>query len=134
MLIQNGIGIEDEYAALFPENPLLSCVVYLPATQISAGVITHKEQEVLHIGTFPADAPSPHKEAAERFSRLIRAGGATAQVHDDIQPEWWSKLFVNASWNPICALSRSRDAQFLASSPGALAYVQNVMLEVGVIA
>jgi len=36
-LLQNGIGIEDEYAAAFPNNPLLSGVVYLPVTQTAPG-------------------------------------------------------------------------------------------------
>ena len=38
VLIQNGIGIEDEYAAAFPKNILISCVVYLPTTQISPAI------------------------------------------------------------------------------------------------
>lgn len=46
VLIQNGVGIEDEYADAFPENPLLSCVVYLPTTQISPGHIEMGNFEV----------------------------------------------------------------------------------------
>lgn len=136
VLIQNGIGIESIYRSAFPDNPILSCVVYLPATQASPGIITHTEVEHLHIGTFPSKAPPSHKAAAQAFTSLIQSDPvkATATLHSDIQEERWTKLLVNASWNPICALSRSRDAQFLTSSPIAPSIVRDVMLEVSSIA
>lgn len=134
VIIQNGIAVEDEYAALFPNNPILSGVVYLPATQTAPAVIAHKEVELLYIGTFPANAPEGHKASAREFASIIKAGGGTVEVHDDIQLERWSKLLVNAAWNPTCALTRSRDAQFLSSSPGALHFVRSVMHEVASIA
>ena len=81
-LLQNGIDIEAEYSQFYPENPLLSCVVYLPATQTSAAHVQHKEVEHVHVGTYPSDAPPTHKRAAEHLVGLIKAGGATATLHD----------------------------------------------------
>jgi 2-dehydropantoate 2-reductase len=134
VLIQNGVGIEAIYADAFPNNPILSCVTYLPVTQTSPAVFTHKEVEKLHVGTFPHNAPADHKYAAERLVSLINSVGATAVHHDDVGSQRWAKLLVNASWNPICALARSRDAQFMATSPEATAYVRDVMLEITSIA
>jgi 2-dehydropantoate 2-reductase len=134
-LIQNGIAVEDIYISKFPQNPLLSCVVYLPATQTSPGTISHGEVERLHIGTYPANAPDPHhKSCAESFASVLRSGGGTAHVHDDVQSERWSKLLVNASWNPICALARSRDVQFMHSSSEATDLVRQIMLEIASVA
>ena len=133
VLIQNGIAIEDEYAELFPGNPILSCVTYLPVTQTSPGVIAHYEVERLQIGTFPADGASAQRKLHE-FVEIMRAGGGNVEVYDDIQAERWSKLVVNAAWNPITALTRSRDAYFLISSPEALNTVHSVMLEVASVA
>jgi 2-dehydropantoate 2-reductase len=135
VLIQNGIDIEAEVAASYPETPILSGVVYLPATQIRPGVIDYgaSQKETLNrleIGTYPASAPASHKQAAEKFAALIQKGGGGAEVYDDIQPRRWSKLVVNASWNPITALSLCSDADFLRSSPGAVDLVRNVMCEV----
>jgi 2-dehydropantoate 2-reductase len=135
VLIQNGIRIEDAFATMFPENPILSCTTYLPVTQTSPAVIEHEGLEHLHIGTYPANGiPATHRVAAEDFAQLIRQGGASVTVHDDIQHERWTKLLANASWNPISALSRSRDAQFLRSSPHAAGYVRDVMREVAAVA
>lgn len=134
VLLQNGVAVEQDYHRTFPDNPLLSCVVYLPVTQISPAVVRHKEVERLQIGTYPSEAPAEHKMAAEAFADLIRKGGATAEIHEDIQYPRWTKLLVNASWNPICALSRSSDAYVIRSSPQALEYIRAVMLEIASIA
>ncbi|KAK7753430.1 hypothetical protein SLS62_004505 [Diatrype stigma] len=129
-LIQNGVGIESEFAAAYPDNALLSCVVYLPATQVSSAVVQHKEVELLHIGTYPAEAGPAAKEAATAFTELVRSAGASAKLHDDVQFERWSKLLVNGSWNPICALTKLRDRQFIDAHDDALDFVRDVMLEI----
>ncbi|KAH6661093.1 2-dehydropantoate 2-reductase [Truncatella angustata] len=134
VLIQNGIGIEEEYHRLFPNNPLLSTVVYLPATQVSPGVVQHKEIELLHVGTFPADAPKTAKDAARAFVDLLGSAGATAELHDDVQGERWSKLLVNTSWNPICALTRLRDRQFIDVNGDVLPFIKDVMMEIASVA
>jgi 2-dehydropantoate 2-reductase len=131
VLIQNGISIEQPYSKLFPDNPILSTVVYLPATQISPGIVQHREIELLHIGSYPASSST---ESASRFANLLNAAGASTEVHEDVQFERWSKLLVNASWNPICALSRSRDVQVLKSSTEAKDFVREGMLEIAAVA
>ncbi|KAI1397865.1 6-phosphogluconate dehydrogenase C-terminal domain-like protein [Hypoxylon fuscum] len=141
VLIQNGIGIEEEYATLYPNNPILSTVAYFPATQVSPGVVHHQEVETLHVGTYPASAPAQHKEAAQGFVELIGRCKATAKLHDDVQRERWSKLLVNGSWNPVSALTRLRDRQFIDSKKPdgkngehALAFIRDVMLEIAAVA
>ncbi|KAI1373421.1 2-dehydropantoate 2-reductase [Hypoxylon crocopeplum] len=154
VLIQNGIGIEDEYAARFPHNPVLSTVAYFPATQVRPGVVLHREVELLHVGTYPAAsvAPPAHSEAATAFADLIARGGATAKLHDDVQRERWAKLLVNGAWNPVCAVTRLRDREFieancdlgLGSNEGGevsskskgdgLQFIKDVMLEIAAVA
>jgi 2-dehydropantoate 2-reductase len=133
VLIQNGIAIEEEFAELFPTNPILSCVTYLPVTQTSPGIIAHKEVERLQIGTYPAREPRAQTKM-DQFVAIMKGGGGNIEVYEDIQAERWSKLVVNAAWNPVTALSRSRDAYFLRSSPEAVDMIHNIMLEVAKVA
>ncbi|KAF2260784.1 2-dehydropantoate 2-reductase [Lojkania enalia] len=130
-LLQNGIGIEQEYADAFPTNPIVSCVVYIPATQRPAGVIKHGEIELIEIGAYPSTAPAA---PALAFTNLMKVSGATAEFYEDVQVKRWFKLLVNASWNPICALSLSADVFVIQSSPLAIDVVLDVMLEVREIA
>ncbi|KXJ94665.1 ketopantoate reductase PanE/ApbA-domain-containing protein [Microdochium bolleyi] len=144
VLIQNGIHIEDEYAQLYPDNPILSGVVRVPATQTAPAVVEHKQLEELFVGTFPAflpanstpslsDTATPAKEdgksrssvagfaeksteAAARFVEMLTRGGATVKLVPDIQAHRWQKLVLNVGWNPVTALSRLRDQHFLRTS------------------
>lgn len=132
VLAQNGIDIEKEVADQFPENPILSGVVYLPAIQTAQGIIEYSEMlNLLEIGTYPANAPPSHKSAAIRLAELMIKGGGGAAVYEDIQIPRWSKLLMNAAWNPICALTLCTDGEFLTTSaPFANELVWDIMLEI----
>jgi 2-dehydropantoate 2-reductase len=125
-LLQNGIGIEDEYLKAFPDNPILTAATYCATVQRPPGIITHQEVERLEIGSYPSSAPNTH---AQTFTSLIQHAGGTATLFDDVQGKRWYKLLLNASWNPICALTQSSDVQFMTSSEGATDFVLDVMLE-----
>jgi 2-dehydropantoate 2-reductase len=127
VLVQNGVGIEEEYRVAFPENPIVSAVVYLPATQRPAGVIKHGEIAKLEVGSYPSSAQNG---PAEAFVRLVQAAGGTAEFYDDVQPKRWVKLLVNASWNPICALTLSKDTDVLGSCSEAADVLLAVMIEI----
>ncbi|KAF3010859.1 hypothetical protein E8E13_009095 [Curvularia kusanoi] len=127
VLLQNGIGIEEEYRTAFPTNPIVSTVLYLPATQRPAGIIKHGEIERLEAGAYPSSASNSYAKA---FVQLIKSAGGTANLHDDIQLIRWTKLLINASWNPICALAFSKDTDVLGSCDEATDVVQGVMLEI----
>ncbi|CAG8972158.1 hypothetical protein HYALB_00009706 [Hymenoscyphus albidus] len=138
VLCQNGIHIEDEYRRVFPGNAIVSAVVYLPVTQIAAGLIKHGNLEILEhgnleileVGTYPSDAPAEHKDATVRFAELFRKGKGTIDVFDDIQSRRWNKLIVNGTWNPLCALSRSMDIDLLSASENASEMVFKVKMEI----
>lgn len=127
VLLQNGIGIEEEYRTAYPDNPIVSTVLYFPVTQRPAGVIKHGEIERLEVGAYPSSAPDQHAKA---FASLIQAAGATAIFHEDIQLIRWTKLLINASWNPICALAFSKDTDVLESYDGAPGVIEAVMMEI----
>ena len=127
VLIQNGVGIEEEYSKAYPNNPIISAVVYMPATQRPAGVIKHGEVEQLQVGAYPSSATSEHAKA---FTELITAAGGTAEFYDDVQHKRWFKLLINASWNPMCALALSKDTDMLTASDEANSVVLAVMVEI----
>lgn len=132
VLAQNGINIEAEVAQAYPGNPVLSCVVYLPATQTESGVIEYPEMlNLLEVGTFPPDSPDSHKAAATKLVELINASGGRAEFHDNIQTARWAKILMNCTWNPICALCLSSDGDFLNSaSPYAFEFGWGVVKEI----
>ena len=131
---QNGIGVEDEYAQLYPHNTIISGTVYLPVTQVEPGIVEHGPLERFEIGTFPANASPTAKAQVEALSDLFKAGGGSAPAFDDVQSRKWMKVAVNACWNPITALTMCDDANYLRSSPNAESMMRKIMQEVGRIA
>lgn len=135
VLAQNGIAVEEEYAEMFPHNTIITGAVYLPTIQVEPGVVEHLTPlEQFDIGTYPSQASSEAKDRVKRFSELFAAAGASAPVYDDVQPQRWSKVALNASLNPICALTLCDDANFIRSSDGALQMAKDVMKEVSRVA
>lgn len=134
VLAQNGIGIESEYVEVYPNNDVISGVVYLPTTQTEPGVVEMGFEQRFEIGTFPAEASATAKTKIRQLVDLWTAGGGCCSSFDDIQPRRWVKVAVNACYNPICALTLCDDANFFRSSPNAAATVAKVMEEVGRIA
>jgi 2-dehydropantoate 2-reductase len=134
VLCQNGIGIEPEYTETYPNNSIISGVVYLPTTQTAPGTVKWGPLQLLHIGTFPATAPPEAKHKARTYADMFERGGGVIRYHEDVQRERWIKLAVNVAWNPICALSRLDDANFLRSSALAEPLIRALMVEVGAVA
>ncbi|EKG18480.1 Ketopantoate reductase ApbA/PanE [Macrophomina phaseolina MS6] len=132
VLIQNGIGIEDEWHQAFPQNPILSGVVYLPATTASPGVTRMGNLERLEVGAFPA-TPVAEATPLGEFMELVQRGGATILVYDDIQPRRWSKMLVNATaWDPAHFADAAPAASPFADSPAPPGpdFVWSVMQEI----
>ncbi|KAL5338091.1 ketopantoate reductase PanE/ApbA-domain-containing protein [Aspergillus crustosus] len=133
VLAQNGINIEAEVATAYPENPILSGVIYCPAVQTGPGEIEYPEiLNLFELGTYPSSGvPAAHKAAAQRFTDLMIKGGGEAEVHEDIQVARWNKLLLNAAWNPIGALTLTSDGDFLTTSdPYAHDLAWGVMMEI----
>lgn len=132
VLAQNGIMIEEELAVAYPQNPVLSGVVYCPAVQTGPGTIEYPEMlSCLELGTYPANAPPEHKQAAQGFVDLMVKGGGGSLLYEDIQVARWSKLLMNAAWNPIGALTLTTDGDFLVTSdPYATELAMGIMTEI----
>ena len=134
VLIQNGLGVEEPYHAAFPGTTIISGVAYVPTTQVSPGIFSHSEMERLHLGLYGADQPLKAAAQLDSFASLIRRGGGTAILENDVQVERWRKIVANGAVNPICALSRCRDGQLMKVAPLATDLLKKVMLEIVAIA
>lgn len=107
MLLQNGIGIEDEIAANFPQNELLSAVAYIGASRSAVNVIDHRGSGRLILGRFGGGS-SP---AAEMAAELFRAGNIPCEVTGNIALERWRKLLWNLPFNPVSVISGGLDTR-----------------------
>lgn len=134
VIAQNGIALEDEYEQLYPDNAIISGVVWQPATQVKPGIVEIGGLERLEIGTFRINAPEEHKSRVVELSKLWQAGGGQASVFNDISPKRWSKLAVNCAFNPMAALTHCNSTNLILSSDLSVDIILKVSAEVRMIA
>ncbi|OJJ53417.1 hypothetical protein ASPSYDRAFT_212287 [Aspergillus sydowii CBS 593.65] len=135
VLVQNGIGVEEAYWKRFPANLIISAVAYMPSTRISSTEVVQTETQHILTGAYPSHpASGDDGDKIRRFTDMLSAGGAQSENHTDIQVERWKKLIGNATWNPICALSRCRDVELLGTTDIAGEFVEAAMYEIVAVA
>lgn len=132
VIIQNGVGNEDPFRRVYPNNTIISCVTWVGAIQPTPGLIRHTKSEDMQIGLFPNKSiPSDVERARlDQFAALLRSGGTVFQVVDNIQVQRWEKVVWNAAWNPLTTLTNVDTQTWLKSSPEATPMTRRLMREV----
>ncbi|KAJ1823443.1 hypothetical protein LPJ56_002981 [Coemansia sp. RSA 2599] len=123
VLIQNGIGIEDPFVARYPDNPVVSVVAYIDASQPANGVIEHGSSSGLVVGAHP-------QANMVRLAQLWNQNGVKCLVTEKIQAFRWLKLAWNASFNPISVVSGGNDTQKMLEDEECRKLIRDVMVEV----
>jgi 2-dehydropantoate 2-reductase len=127
VLVQNGIGIEDEVAEAFPHHELLSGVAYAAVSREAAGRVRHHSQYMrLVLGRYPHGASAN----AARLAALLKNGGSSCVVTDDIVGARWQKCAWNAVFNPVSALGGGLGTRDILSGEEQTAFVRAAIAEV----
>lgn len=131
VLVQNGIGIEEEIASAFPDHELISGIAYAAVTRVAPGHVHHQSEFTrLVLGRYPGGGSS----AAERLAALVKQGGSSAQVSTDIVGERWKKCAWNTVFNPLSALGGGLGTRDILSTESNVAFVREAIAEVCAIA
>jgi 2-dehydropantoate 2-reductase len=103
---------------------VIGCVVY-PAAEIAApGVIRHIEGNRFILG----ELDGAKSERVQALAKAFVRGGLKAPVSNRIRSDVWLKLWGNATFNPLSALSRATLEQ-ICLHPQARAVVYAAMVE-----
>ena len=101
VLVANGIDVEVPVAAAFPEHELVSGVAYAAVSRDPDGVIRHHSQYTrLVLGRYPSGSSI----TAQRLVELLKKGGSSGAVSEDIVGARWQKSTWNTVLNPVSAL------------------------------
>ena len=109
VLSQNGINIEKPILQRFPNNPVISSVSFIGATQRSLGNILHDDPDEQMIGPFdsPGVPAQVAEEAARSYVDVYNPHGKLEVVFDaNVRRIRWRKLVYNASFNPVATIFR----------------------------
>lgn len=128
VLIQNGIGIEQEIAQAFPDNVLISGLAFICVTRTKPGYVEHIAYGRLVFGDYPHGVSDKTIE----FSAMFDESGVQSLTTDNIVTARWQKTVWNAPFNPISVLSNGLDTQTVLNTQEP--YVRAIMSEVTKIA
>jgi 2-dehydropantoate 2-reductase len=130
VLIENGIDIEPEIAAAFPENELLSGLALVGVGRTAPGKVEHQMMGQLNLGRYPA-GPSA---AADQLASMLNAGGIGCKVTEDVVTARWQKAVWNATFNPISITGGMLDTAVMLGTPESMAFIRRAMEEVCAVA
>jgi 2-dehydropantoate 2-reductase len=130
VLIQNGVDIETEIAAAFPDNELLSAIAFIGVGRTGPGEVHHQSTGSLTVGRFPGGIGP----AAEKLAELFEAGGVRCKLTEDVVTARWQKALWNATFNPISILGAVLDTEAMLRTEEDRAFIRAAMLEVAAVA
>lgn len=116
---------EDRLWKMIGPQRTIGCVVYPAAEIVAPGHIQHIEGDRFSLG-------EPDGRKSERvlaLGRALAAAGFKAPVKTDIRSEIWVKLWGNAAFNPISALTGAT-LRAICEDPGTAQLAAAVMREV----
>ncbi len=106
-----------------PEHAL-GCVAYPAARIVEPGVVEH-----VYGNRFSVGEPDGSVSARlQQVAALLKAAGFDAPVRQDIRTEIWTKLALNAAYNPVSVLTLATLGQMI-DDLGTAATLQSIMNE-----
>ncbi|MGZ8218597.1 ketopantoate reductase family protein [Methylomagnum sp.] len=128
VLVSNGVEIEDDIAAAFPDHELISGLAFICVTRAAPGEIWHQAYGRLALGNYPSGLSDKTKALCEAFEK----SGINAAASPDIVTARWQKCVWNAPFSPLSVLSGGLGTNDILSSQEPL--VRAIMEEIGRIA
>lgn len=126
--LQNGWGNAARITAVVAPERVFAGVTYHSATLVAPGVVDHTAVGRTYLGPVAGGARSD----AERLAAALVGAGLEAEVSDEIAALMWRKLMLNASANPIAALTGLR-AGALVEVPEVLELIERIVREVAAV-
>lgn len=101
VLLSNGVEIEEDIAAAFPDHELISGLAFICVTRTAPDEIWHQAYGRLILGNFPSGCSPRTKALAAAFV----SAGIDCTTTASIVTARWQKCLWNAAFNPLSVLS-----------------------------
>ena len=128
VLLSNGVDIENEIAAAFPDHELISGLAFICVTRTAPGKIWHQAYGRLALGNYPQGLSEKTRALAAAFE----SAGIGCNITENIVTARWQKCLWNAAFSPLSVLSGGLSTTDLLTTLEAL--IRSIMNEVSAIA
>lgn len=131
VVLQNGLGIEEDLRQLLPDNiHLLGGLCFICAHRSALGVVEHQALGGVNLGYHSGTADSSEQQQAlvEEGVAMFRAAGVDSNAAANLAQARWQKLVWNMPYNGLSVLLNAGTAPLMAD-PDSRALVRSIMLE-----
>lgn len=97
LTLQNGLGNEEQLAALFPPTQILGGLCFVCLNRVAPGVVHHLDHGRVVLGEF-GRWPEPR---THDFCTMFKRAGIPCEVTDDLARAHWEKLIWNIPFNGL---------------------------------
>ena len=105
VLLQNGLGVEEQLRAALPANlHLLGGLCFICVNRQAPGVIRHQALGAVNLGYHSGPAEAGGVQIVEAGAELFRAAGIDSQAMANLGEARWQKLVWNVPYNGLSVL------------------------------
>jgi len=105
LMMQNGLGIEADAAAVLPRHTILGGLAFLCSNKLGPGEIRHLDYGAVRIGEHRGDGrPAGITPAMLAVSADFKLAGIPTVLEDDLVLARWKKLVWNVPYNGLCVV------------------------------
>jgi 2-dehydropantoate 2-reductase len=134
LMMQNGLGIEEEAAAVVPGRTVLGGLAFLCANRVGPGHVRHLDYGSVRLAEYRSDGSAAGvTPAMEAIAADFGAAGIRVDLEEDLRVARWKKLVWNVPYNGLCVV-RDTTTDVLMADPPTRALVREIMGEVRAIA
>ncbi|MBF9018609.1 MULTISPECIES: 2-dehydropantoate 2-reductase [unclassified Oceanispirochaeta] len=125
LVLQNGLGMEEEFQSWFPENPVLGGMCFICSRKKAPGIIEHLDYGLMTLGALNPD----HKDLRDEVGRLMDEASVPVTLVDDLHEARWRKLLWNIPYNGL-TVALNCNTQDIMTNPDSRHLIRVLMEEV----
>jgi 2-dehydropantoate 2-reductase len=112
--MQNGLGNEEDLAALFGAQRVMGAMAFVCNTRVGPGIIRHASEGWVRLGEFEG----PSESRTHQLCRMFQESGVECKVIDNLLHGRWEKIFWNIPFNGLGAIMDLSTDRLLATPQG----------------
>lgn len=130
LTLQNGLDIEDEIAAIAPNQTLFGGLCFICSNKIGPGHIHHIDYGSLLLGAYHPDRrPAGVSPVLEAIAHDFTQAGIQIDITDDLYLARWHKLVWNIPFNSLSVILNATTTEMM-ENPNSRQLAADLMLEV----
>jgi 2-dehydropantoate 2-reductase len=130
VLLQNGLGVEEEIAAMLPQATIIGGLCFLCSNKVGPGHIRHLDYGSIRMGQLSREQTSAGiTDNLKCVADALGKAGISVHLTENLGRARWEKLVWNMSYNGMSVVLNANTDQLM-NDPSARRLVEQLMTEV----